>query len=110
MSELPKVFLRFQKEKPRIAEAYHALGEAVHSAGPLDERTRSLVKLAISVGSLREGAVHSHTRKAVAAGASGSPARQSRTAPFASGLITTHGWTWPTTARSVGSPETTAAP
>jgi len=70
MSELPKVFLRFQKEKPRIAEAYHALGEAVHSAGPLEERTRSLVKLAISVGSLREGAVHSHTRKAVAAGAS----------------------------------------
>ncbi len=56
-------------DHPDIADAYHHLGDAVHRAGPLDEKTRALVKLGISTGARLEGAVHSHTRKALAAGA-----------------------------------------
>ena len=70
MSELPKHFKRFQEEYPRVNEAYEALGNAVHKAGPLDDKTRALVKLAISTGFGHEGAVHSHTRKALEAGIS----------------------------------------
>ena len=70
MSSLPKPFVRFQQEVPAVAAAYEALGQAVHAAGPLTEKTRSLVKLAVSIGALREGAVHAHSRKALAAGAS----------------------------------------
>jgi alkylhydroperoxidase/carboxymuconolactone decarboxylase family protein YurZ len=49
-------------------QAYEALGEATAEAGPLDARTRALVKLGIATGSGREGAVHSHARRALAAG------------------------------------------
>ncbi len=69
MSSLPGPFIRFQKDQPAIARAYEDLGKAVHAAGPLDEKTRALVKLAVSIGAQREGAVHAHTRKAVAVGA-----------------------------------------
>ena len=68
MSELPERFQKFQKDFPEIAKAYEELGTAVHKAGPLDEKTRSLIKLAISSGAGMEGAVHSHTRKAIEAG------------------------------------------
>ena len=47
--------------------AVEALGEATQSAGLLDNKTRALVKLAIAVGALQEGAVHSHTRRALQA-------------------------------------------
>jgi AhpD family alkylhydroperoxidase len=68
MSELPKRFEKFQDEFPEVANAYEKLGNAVHNAGPLDEKSRALIKLAISTGARLEGAVHSHTRKALAAG------------------------------------------
>lgn len=51
-------------------EAYDRLGAAAHAAGPLDKRTRALVKLALSIGVGSEGAVHAHTRKALEAGLS----------------------------------------
>ncbi len=38
--------------------------------GPLDERTIRLLKLALAIGALREGAVHANVRKALAAGIS----------------------------------------
>jgi len=68
MSQLPKRFEKFQKDFPEIAKAYENLGTAVHKAGPLDNKIRALIKLAISTGSGMEGAVHSHTRKAIEAG------------------------------------------
>lgn len=70
MSQLPKKFQKFTEDYPGVAAAYEKLGEEVHSAGPLDNKTRSLIKLAISTGARFEGAVHSHTRKALKAGAS----------------------------------------
>ncbi|MGE5400695.1 MAG: carboxymuconolactone decarboxylase family protein [Ignavibacteriales bacterium] len=76
MSGVPKRFKRFTEEFPQIAEAYEKLGDAVHSAGPLDSKTRALIKLAISTGARMEGAVHSHTRKALKAGATREEMRQ----------------------------------
>lgn len=70
MSGLPKRFEKFQKDFPEVSKAYELLGNAVHKAGPLNDKTRALIKLAISTGARLEGAVHSHTRKALEAGCS----------------------------------------
>lgn len=66
----PKRFQEFTRRYPEIARAYESLAEATQKAGPLDARTRCLVKLGIAAGAWREGAVHSHTRRALAAGCS----------------------------------------
>jgi AhpD family alkylhydroperoxidase len=68
MSQIPKRFQKFTEDYPEVAEAYEQLGNAVHKAGPLDEKTRALIKLAISIGARLEGAVHSHVRKALKVG------------------------------------------
>ena len=44
-------------------------------AGPLDRKTRELVRLAIVVGARHEGAVHSHTRRALESGATAAEIR-----------------------------------
>ena len=69
MAKIPKRFKKFTEDYPKVAKSYEALGDEVHAAGPLDEKTRALVKLGISVGARLEGAVHSHVRKALAVGA-----------------------------------------
>lgn len=66
--ELPGTYVRFRRDYPDVAKGYDAFGEACYEAGPLDRRTLSLVKLGISMGAQMEGAVHSHTRKALGAG------------------------------------------
>ena len=53
------------EQYPEVWSAYAALGKACAESGPLDERTRRLVKLALSVGARSEGAVHSHVRRAL---------------------------------------------
>lgn len=68
MSGIPKRFQEFMDNHPEVAKGYNQLGDAVHHAGPLDEKTRALIKLGISTGARLEGAVHSHARKALAAG------------------------------------------
>jgi alkylhydroperoxidase/carboxymuconolactone decarboxylase family protein YurZ len=68
--KLPGRFVKFQKDYPEVYQAYDALGAATAAAGPLDGKTRALVKLGIAVGGQMEGAVHSHTRRAVEAGCS----------------------------------------
>jgi alkylhydroperoxidase/carboxymuconolactone decarboxylase family protein YurZ len=65
----PRTFQEFVGRFPALGQAWdltHAAGEA----GPLDARARCLVKLAVSIGAMREGAVHSAVRKAVTAGCS----------------------------------------
>jgi alkylhydroperoxidase/carboxymuconolactone decarboxylase family protein YurZ len=66
----PTRFQQFGKKYPAIMRAYESLGAATAEAGPLDAKARALVKLAIATGAWREGAVHSHTRRALAAGCS----------------------------------------
>ncbi len=65
----PKAFQDFSERFPKINEAWILLGEASED-GPLDAKTRRLVKLAVSIGVRSEGAAHSAVRKARAAGAS----------------------------------------
>lgn len=67
---VPKFYSQFKQQQPQLVAAYEALGEACKHAGPLDDRTASLVKAAIAIGSGLEGATHSAVRKAVAAGCS----------------------------------------
>jgi alkylhydroperoxidase/carboxymuconolactone decarboxylase family protein YurZ len=45
------------------------LGETVRQAGPLDLKTSHLVQLAAAAAIRSEGAVHSHVRRALQAGA-----------------------------------------
>ncbi|MBX3117468.1 MAG: carboxymuconolactone decarboxylase family protein [Fimbriimonadaceae bacterium] len=68
MSKLPKRYVQFLEKYPDIAQAYKSLGDATAASGPLDAKTRALIKLSITVGARMEGAAHSHTRKALEAG------------------------------------------
>ena len=68
MAGIPEPFRKLGKDHPEVSRAYEALAAAAHESGPLDERTRRLVKLAISVGGRLEGAVRSHTWQAKRAG------------------------------------------
>lgn len=61
-------FKQFGQKFPAVMKAYEALGTATQEAGPLEIKSRALVKLAIAIGAGREGAVHSHTRRALEAG------------------------------------------
>ncbi len=70
MRKLPEAFETIRRDHPWVLQAYEALASAAHDAGPLDERTRRLVKLAIAIGARLEGAVRSHTWQAKEAGLS----------------------------------------
>ncbi len=74
--QIPKAFTNFTETYPEIADAYSKLGHSVHSTGPIAQKSRELIKLGISCGAQKEGAVHSHTRKALEAGASIEEIRQ----------------------------------
>jgi 4-carboxymuconolactone decarboxylase len=65
---LPKTVNQFSKQYPKVWEAFNELGERCHQAGPLDEKTRRLIKLALSIGAGLEGATHSAVRGARKAG------------------------------------------
>lgn len=70
MSKLPGRFLKFKDTYPKIFQAYETLGVAAAESGPLNKKEIALVKLGIASGAKLEGAVHSHTRRALEAGAS----------------------------------------
>ena len=62
----PKTFRPARAKSQQLTRTfgrpYAALGKACSQAGPIDGRTARLVKLALAVGALSEGAVHSHRR------------------------------------------------
>ena len=66
--ELPKPIQEIQKLFPTVWKAFNELGDRCHQAGPLDEKSRRLVKLALSIGAGLEGATHSAVRGARKAG------------------------------------------
>jgi alkylhydroperoxidase/carboxymuconolactone decarboxylase family protein YurZ len=74
--ELPSGTAKVARAYPAVWEAYAVLGNATAEAGPLDERTRRLVKLALAIGVSSEGAVHSHTRRALEEGLSKAELKQ----------------------------------
>ena len=66
---MPKNYRSMAKQYPQFMAALDALGEAAATAGPLPDKTRHLVQIAAAAAIRSEGAVHSHTRRALAAGA-----------------------------------------
>lgn len=71
MNEIPvKQYQKIKKRHPELLDAVDALGTAVGKTGPLDKKTRHLVQLAAAAAIRSEGAVHSHARRAIGAGAS----------------------------------------
>lgn len=68
MAAYPKnyrwIFSRFRK----AMKAHQKLGEELLAAGPLKKKQAHLIQLAAAAASRSEGAVHSHVRRALAAG------------------------------------------
>lgn len=66
---LPKPYTDFIERYPEVARAYEELGKACNAAGPLDAKTRHLVKLGIATAIQSDGGARSHARRALDAGA-----------------------------------------
>lgn len=69
MTKLPEQYLSIRKRFKDYYKAVGNLGKAVRSAGPIDEKTAHLIQIAAAAAVKSEGAVHSHTRRAIEAGA-----------------------------------------
>ncbi|HUI89033.1 MAG TPA: carboxymuconolactone decarboxylase family protein [Anaerolineales bacterium] len=70
MSRLPKPYQQFRRKHPEVYRAYENLGEAIAGSGPLDAKTRELIKLGMAAATKSESAVQSHVHRALDAGAS----------------------------------------
>lgn len=64
-----ETYRHFKRQHPDYFGAVEALGAAVRQAGPLDERAIQLIQLGAAAAIRSEGAVHSHVRRALEAGA-----------------------------------------
>ena len=70
MKDLHEIFTTFKKDFPGINASHEAMGELIHDqAGPLPEKVRWLIKVAISGASRHHLALETHISKARAAGA-----------------------------------------
>jgi 4-carboxymuconolactone decarboxylase len=65
---LPDIYRTFRTSFPDVATALDELAAQVDRAGPLDERTRRLIKLGMAIAAESPGAVRSNVRKALQAG------------------------------------------
>jgi len=91
----PSHYERLRAEYADVFVALEQLGTAVSNAGPLDARTVHLVQLGAAAAAHSEGAVHSHVRRALAAGATEAQIRHALVA-----LISTIGFPTVTAALS----------
>lgn len=66
--ELPTAVENFRTEYAEVWKAFTELGDKCHNAGPLDEKTRRLVKVALCIGAGLEGGTHSAVRNALSSG------------------------------------------
>ena len=71
-----ELYQKVRASNPEFIAAMESLGQAVMKAGPLDERSGQLIQLAAAAAIRSEGAVHSHTRRALAVGATSGEIRQ----------------------------------
>lgn len=69
MPKLPNQYTGIQKKFKAYMKAVENLGKAAKAAGPLSEKTARLIQLAAAATARSEGSVHSHTRRALQAGA-----------------------------------------
>jgi len=68
-NKIPDWYLHTKEKYPEFTEALEKLGETIRKEGPLDEKTSHLIQLAAAAAIRSEGAVHSHARRALQAGA-----------------------------------------
>lgn len=66
-----RVYERVARKYPELMATLKSLGETARSSGPVDEKTSHLIQVAAAAAVQSEGSVHSHTKRALAAGASG---------------------------------------
>lgn len=64
-AKLPKAAQRTADTFPEVWAAYQALGSATEKAGPLDNKTRRMIKLGIAIGAAYDSAARSHIRRAL---------------------------------------------
>lgn len=70
MKDVHKIFTTFKKDFPDISKRHEALGKDIHEkSGPLPEKTRWLIKVAISGSSRHALALETHIVRAREAGA-----------------------------------------
>jgi len=69
MPKYPAQYNDIMKKYKKVIKAIDAVGKAIKTAGPLNRKTAELIQLAAAAAVRSEGAVHSHTRRALAAGA-----------------------------------------
>jgi 4-carboxymuconolactone decarboxylase len=69
MKDLHKVFSEFKTDFPEVDANYEMLGKEIHEkSGPLSEKVRWLIKIAISSASSHHIALETHIAKAREAG------------------------------------------
>ena len=64
-----KQYLKIKARYPDFVNAVESLGETLKQVGPIDDKTAQLVQLAAAASLRSEGAVHSHTKRALHVGA-----------------------------------------
>lgn len=68
-NEIPKHFLSIQERFPEISRCMDNLRGAIRQSGPLDAKTTHLIQVAAAAGIQSHGALQSHVRQALEAGA-----------------------------------------
>ncbi len=69
MEDLHEIFTKFKEDFPKVYSGHEALGKEIHeNSGPLDEKMRWLLKIAISGASQHPIALETHILKAREAG------------------------------------------
>jgi alkylhydroperoxidase/carboxymuconolactone decarboxylase family protein YurZ len=67
---IPEHFQSMRQRFPEVIAASEDLGKAAKAAGPIDQKTAHLIQMAASAAIRSHGAVRSHARRALEAGAS----------------------------------------
>ena len=67
--KFPQWYRSIKERHEGFMDALERLGQAVRGEGPLDEKTSQLIQLAAAATLRSEGAVHSHAKRAIEAGA-----------------------------------------
>ena len=63
------VYLKIQSTFPEVIQNLENLGKSLRTCGPIVEKDTHLVQLAAAAAIQSEGSVHSHVKRALAAGA-----------------------------------------
>lgn len=68
--DLPKHYQKLMQDYPDYMQAVNKMGELAVKQGPIQGKFVHLIQLAAATAQGSEGAVHSHTRRALEVGAS----------------------------------------